>query len=177
MPARKFYLLRPDTLAAGLSSTSRCCLIIAALSLFFFTALLGGAALVRLSPVRKTVWTEAFIWMEQWTEGTALAADEARQGAVELEQAIDRKGSKHSCSGSLFHCGRGSPSSVISCRSRSSAPSSPDYCRSGGWAIVFWTLFYGFRDLRQRGLHARAGVQVHVSLRALPECDVRSRTH
>ena len=31
------------------------------------------------------------------------------------------------------------------------------------------------RDVRQRGLHARAGVQVHVPVRALPVGDVRSR--
>ena len=42
----------------------------------------------------------------------------------------------------------------------------------GPWE-TFWVLFYGFRDLRQRRLHARAGLQVHVPLCALPERDVR----
>ena len=40
---------------------------------------------------------------------------------------------------------------------------------------TFWILFYGGCDLRQRGLSARAGVQVHVSVCAFPERDVRLR--
>jgi len=43
-------------------------LIIAALSLFFFTALAGRLWCGFACP--QTVWTEAFIWMEQLTEGT-----------------------------------------------------------------------------------------------------------
>jgi len=43
-------------------------LIIAALSLFFFTALAGRLWCGFACP--QTVWTEAFIWMEQFTEGT-----------------------------------------------------------------------------------------------------------
>jgi len=43
-------------------------LIILALTLFFFTALAGRLWCGFACP--QTVWTEAFIWMEQWTEGT-----------------------------------------------------------------------------------------------------------
>lgn len=42
-------------------------LIIAAFSLFFFTALAGRLWCGYACP--QTVWTEVFIWMEQWTEG------------------------------------------------------------------------------------------------------------
>ena len=42
-------------------------LIIAAISLFFFTALAGRLWCGYACP--QTVWTEVFIWMEQWTEG------------------------------------------------------------------------------------------------------------
>lgn len=42
-------------------------LIIAALSLFFFTALAGRLFCGYACP--QTVWTEIFIWMERWVEG------------------------------------------------------------------------------------------------------------
>ncbi len=42
-------------------------LIIAALSLFFFTALAGRLWCGYACP--QTVWTEVFLWMEQWIEG------------------------------------------------------------------------------------------------------------
>jgi len=66
-------------------------LIIAALSLFFFTALAGRLWCGFACP--QTVWTEAFIWMEQLTEGT-------RSQRMKLDKApwswnkIRRKGSK-----------------------------------------------------------------------------------
>jgi cytochrome c oxidase accessory protein FixG len=43
-------------------------LVIAALSLFFFTALAGRLWCAYACP--QTVWTEAFLWMERLTEGT-----------------------------------------------------------------------------------------------------------
>src|SRR3970040_185061 len=42
-------------------------LIIAALALFFFTALAGRLWCGYACP--QTVWTEVFLWMERWTEG------------------------------------------------------------------------------------------------------------
>ena len=42
-------------------------LIIAALSLFFFTALAGRLWCGYACP--QTVWTETFLWMERWIEG------------------------------------------------------------------------------------------------------------
>ena len=67
LPARKFHLfgltLWPqDFLYLALL------LIIAALSLFFFTALAGRLWCGYACP--QTVWTELFVWIEQWTEGT-----------------------------------------------------------------------------------------------------------
>ena len=67
-------------------------LIIAALTLFFFTALAGRLWCGYACP--QTVWTEAFIWMERWTEGN-------RQQRIKLDkspwnrQKILRRGSKH----------------------------------------------------------------------------------
>jgi cytochrome c oxidase accessory protein FixG len=69
MPARKFYIfgltLWPQDfiLLAGL-------LIVAALSLFFFTALAGRLWCGYACP--QTVWTEAFLWIEHWFEGDRL---------------------------------------------------------------------------------------------------------
>ncbi|HUO19862.1 MAG TPA: cytochrome c oxidase accessory protein CcoG [Steroidobacteraceae bacterium] len=67
LPARKFHLFAltlwpQDFLYLALL------LIIAALSLFFFTALAGRLWCGYACP--QTVWTELFVWIEQWTEGT-----------------------------------------------------------------------------------------------------------
>lgn len=67
-------------------------LIIAALTLFFFTALAGRMWCGYACP--QTVWTEAFMWIERWTEGK-------RQQRIKLDRApwsmrkLARRGSKH----------------------------------------------------------------------------------
>ena len=66
LPERKFYLVG-ITLWPQDFPYLAVLLIIAALSLFFFTALAGRLWCGFACP--QTVWTEAFIWMEQWTEG------------------------------------------------------------------------------------------------------------
>ncbi len=66
LPARKFYVLglvlwpQDFIFLTGL-------LIIAALSLFFFTALAGRLWCGYACP--QTVWTETFLWMERFAEG------------------------------------------------------------------------------------------------------------
>ena len=66
LPARKFYLLGLTLWPQDFPYLALL-LIIAALSLFFFTALAGRLWCGFACP--QTVWTEAFIWMEQLTEG------------------------------------------------------------------------------------------------------------
>jgi cytochrome c oxidase accessory protein FixG len=67
LPARKFYVLglvlwpQDFIFLTGL-------LIIAALSLFFFTALAGRLWCGYACP--QTVWTEVFLWMERFAEGS-----------------------------------------------------------------------------------------------------------
>src|SRR3970282_3040603 len=66
LPARKFHVFGltfwpQDFLFLALL------LIIAALALFFFTALAGRLWWRYACP--QTVWTEVFLWMERWTEG------------------------------------------------------------------------------------------------------------
>ncbi len=67
LPARKFYIFGLTLWPQDFPYLALL-LIIAALSLFFFTALAGRLWCGFACP--QTVWTEAFIWMEQWTEGT-----------------------------------------------------------------------------------------------------------
>ncbi len=67
LPERKFYLLGLTLWPQDFPYLALL-LIIAALSLFFFTALAGRLWCGFACP--QTVWTEAFIWMEQFTEGT-----------------------------------------------------------------------------------------------------------
>lgn len=66
LPARKFYLLGLTLWPQDFPYLALL-LIIAALSLFFFTALAGRLWCGFACP--QTVWTEAFVWIEQLTEG------------------------------------------------------------------------------------------------------------
>lgn len=66
-------------------------LIIAAFSLFFFTALAGRLWCGYACP--QTVWTEVFIWLEQWTEGNRNKRMKLDQGPWNREKII-RKTSK-----------------------------------------------------------------------------------
>ena len=90
LPARKFYLLGLTLWPQDFIYLAWL-LTMAAFSLFFFTALAGRLWCGFDCP--QTVWTEAFIWMEQWTEGT-------RSQRMKLDKApwswkkLRRKGSK-----------------------------------------------------------------------------------
>jgi cytochrome c oxidase accessory protein FixG len=90
LPARKFHIFAltlwpQDFLYLALL------LIIAALSLFFVTALAGRVWCGYACP--QTVWTELFIWIEQWTEGTRSQRMKLDQGPWTLEKFL-RKGGK-----------------------------------------------------------------------------------
>jgi cytochrome c oxidase accessory protein FixG len=66
LPARKFHIFGLTLWPQDFYFLTWL-LIIAALSLFFFTALAGRLWCGYACP--QTVWTEAFIWMERWVEG------------------------------------------------------------------------------------------------------------
>jgi cytochrome c oxidase accessory protein FixG len=91
LPARKFYIFAlafwpQDFIFLALG------LVMAALSLFFFTAVAGRLWCGYACP--QTVWTEVFIWMERWTEGDRgqrIKLDAAPWSANKLR----RKASKH----------------------------------------------------------------------------------
>ena len=90
LPARKFHIFSltlwpQDFLYLALL------LIIAALSLFFFTALAGRLWCGYACP--QTAWTELFIWIEQWTEGDRSRRMKLDRGPWNLEK-LTRKGVK-----------------------------------------------------------------------------------
>ena len=90
LPARKFHVFAltlwpQDFLYLALL------LIIAALSLFFFTALAGRLWCGYACP--QTVWTELFTWIEQWTEGPRARRMKLDRGPWTAQKLL-RKGTK-----------------------------------------------------------------------------------
>jgi polyferredoxin len=113
-------------------------LLIAALSLFFFTTLAGRVFCGYACP--QTVWTEAFLWIEHFTEGD-------RHARIKLDQApwgarkILRKGGKHVLwLGLGLFTGLTFVAYFVPARELFPAALSFDLY---GWPL-FWTLFYGF---------------------------------
>ncbi len=144
LPARKFHLLGLTLWPQDFPFLALL-LIIAAISLFFFTALLGRVWCGFACP--QTVWTEAFIWIEQWTEGT-------RSQRMKLDKApmswnkFRRKFSKQFLwitfslwTGYTF-VGYFTPIREFGVELVS--------FQVGGWAL-FWTLFYGFATYGNAG--------------------------
>ena len=67
LPARKFHIFSLTFWPQDFFFLALL-LIIAGLALFFFTAVAGRVWCGFACP--QTVWTEAFVWMERWVEGT-----------------------------------------------------------------------------------------------------------
>ncbi|GAB6197318.1 4Fe-4S dicluster domain-containing protein [Lysobacter xanthus] len=91
LPARKFYVFAltfwpQDFLFLAML------LMMAALALFFFTALAGRLWCGYACP--QTVWTEVFLWMEKWTEGDRAKRIKLDAGPWTREKLL-RKGAKH----------------------------------------------------------------------------------
>lgn len=137
LPARKFHLLGLTLWPQDFIFLAWL-LVIAALSLFFFTAVAGRLWCGFACP--QTVWTEVFLWMEKVTEG-----DRAKR--IKLDAApwsgdkLVRKTAKHSLwvvfalwTGFTF-VGFFTP--IVDLASRTLTLS------LGGWE-TFWVLFYGF---------------------------------
>jgi len=90
LPARKFHIFGLTLWPQDFVYLALL-LIMAALSLFFFTALAGRVFCGYACP--QTVWTELFLWIEQWTEGTRSRRMKLDQGPWSLEK-LARKGAK-----------------------------------------------------------------------------------
>ncbi|MDP3856922.1 MAG: cytochrome c oxidase accessory protein CcoG [Stagnimonas sp.] len=113
-------------------------LLIAALTLFFFTTLGGRLWCGYACP--QTVWTEAFLWMERITEGD-------RHARIKLDQApwsarkLLRKGSKHLLwAGFGLYTGLTFVAYFVPARELFPAALT---LQLAGWPL-FWSLFYGF---------------------------------
>jgi cytochrome c oxidase accessory protein FixG len=144
LPARKFYVFglvmwpQDFIFLTGL-------LVIAALSLFFFTALAGRIWCGYACP--QTVWTEAFLWLERLAEGSRgerIKLDRAPWGARKLA----RKSLKQFLwvtfalwTGITF-VGYFTPIDVLLANARS--------LTLGPWE-TFWSLFYGFATYGNAG--------------------------
>ena len=144
LPARKFYLLGLTLWPQDFPYLAML-LVIAALTLFFFTALLGRVWCGFACP--QTVWTEAFIWMEQWTEGT-------RKQRMKLDKApwswnkLRRKGSKQLLWLS-FSLWTGFTFVGYFTPVRELGPQLLTLT-AGNWA-TFWTVFYAFATYGNAG--------------------------
>jgi len=144
LPARKFYLLGLTLWPQDFPYLAML-LVIAALTLFFFTALLGRVWCGFACP--QTVWTEAFIWMEQWAEGT-------RKQRMKLDKApwswnkLRRKGSKQLLWLS-FSLWTGFTFVAYFTPAQELGPQLLTFS-AGSWA-TFWTVFYAFATYGNAG--------------------------
>lgn len=85
LPARKFYVFGLTFFPQDFFLLTWL-LIIAALSLFFFTALAGRLWCGYSCP--QTVWTEAFVWMEQLAEGNRSRRMKLDKGPWSAEKLL-----------------------------------------------------------------------------------------
>ena len=144
LPARKFYIF-------GLTFWPQdffwltWLLIIAALSLFFFTALAGRLWCGYACP--QTVWTEVFLWLERLCEGTRNQRMKLDAGPWTREKLL-RKGAKQSLwilfslwTGFTF-VGFFTPVVELGHETMNAALS--------GWES-FWIVFYGFATYGNAG--------------------------
>jgi cytochrome c oxidase accessory protein FixG len=91
LPARKFYIFGLTFWPQDFIYLATL-LISAGLSLFFFTALAGRLWCGYACP--QTVWTEAFLMMERWTEGNRQRRIKLDAAPWTLEKVL-RKSAKH----------------------------------------------------------------------------------
>jgi cytochrome c oxidase accessory protein FixG len=144
LPARKFYIFGLIFLPQDFYLLTWL-LIIAALSLFFFTAVGGRLWCGYACP--QTVWTTVFVWMERWTEGT-------RQQRIKLDKApwtgtkLLRKGSKQFL-WIAFAIWTGFTFAGFFSPVRGLFQSAADFSL-GPWE-TFWILFYGFATYGNAG--------------------------
>jgi len=137
LPARKFYVFGLTFFPQDFFLLTWL-LVIAALSLFFFTALAGRLWCGYACP--QTVWTEIFVWMERLTEGNRQQRMKLDRGPWNANKIL-RKTAKQTLwigfalfTGFTF-VGYFTPIRVLSAEVATLS--------LGPWEW-FWTLFYGF---------------------------------
>jgi cytochrome c oxidase accessory protein FixG len=145
LAARKFYIFGlafwpQDFIFLALG------LVMAGLSLFFFTTLAGRLWCGYACP--QTVWTEVFLWMERWTEGDRnqrLKLDAAPWSANKLR----RKAAKHVL-WAVFALWTGFTFVGFFTPMRGLAADLSPFAWSG-WEI-FWVLFYALATWGNAGV-------------------------
>jgi len=144
LPARKFYLFGLTIFPQDLYLLTWL-LIMAALSLFFFTALAGRLWCGYACP--QTVWTEIFVWMERLTEGSRSQQIKLDRGPW-TRAKLARKFAKQALwigfagfTGVTF-VGYFSPIRPLIGSIASGT--------LGGWEL-FWVVFYGFATYGNAG--------------------------
>jgi cytochrome c oxidase accessory protein FixG len=137
LPHRRFHVFTLTLVPQELYLLSGL-LLIAALTLFFFTSMAGRLWCGYACP--QTVWTEAFLWIEHLVEGDRLdriKLDRARWTARKLL----RRGSKHALWLALgLYTGLTFVAYFVPARELFPAAFSLSLA---GWPL-FWSLFYGF---------------------------------
>jgi cytochrome c oxidase accessory protein FixG len=91
LPARKFHIFGLTLWPQDFYFLTWL-LIIAALALFFFTALAGRLFCGYACP--QTVWTETFVWIERWVEGSRTQQMKLARAPLSGEKIL-RKGTKY----------------------------------------------------------------------------------
>ena len=145
LPARQFYIFGMTLWPQDFVYLAWL-LIMAALTLFFVTALAGRVFCGYACP--QTVWTQAFVWIERWVEGN-------RSKRLKLEKApwnaekIRKKVTKHALwillafwTGFTF-VGYFTPIRELAMKVIS--------FQTGGWE-TFWIFFYGFATWGNGGM-------------------------
>jgi cytochrome c oxidase accessory protein FixG len=137
LPHRRFHvfwltLVPQDLLLLALL------LLLAALTLFFFTSLAGRLWCGYACP--QTVWTEAFLWIEQLCEGDRYARIRLDRAPWSAEKLL-RKGGKH-LAWLLLALFTGLSFVAYFYPARELFPAALRL-QLGGWPL-FWSLFYGF---------------------------------
>jgi cytochrome c oxidase accessory protein FixG len=144
LPGRKFYVFGLVLWPQDFIYLTAL-LVIAALSLFFFTTLAGRLWCGYACP--QTVWTEAFLWMERLAEGDRnerIKLDRAAWGA----HKISRKALKHvlwisfSLWTGITFVGYFSPIGTLFAHAQTFT--------LGSWE-AFWSVFYGFATYGNAG--------------------------
>lgn len=144
LPARRFYIFGL-TLWPQDFFYMALLMIIAALSLFFVTAIAGRVWCGFACP--QTVWTELFIWIEQWTEGNSSQRIKLDQQPWTLVKALRKSSKQVLWLGLAVHTGFTfvgyfSPIRTLGAEVLGLA--------LGPWE-TFWALFYGFATYGNAG--------------------------
>jgi cytochrome c oxidase accessory protein FixG len=137
LPHRRFHVLMLTLVPQDLLLLAGM-LLLAALTLFFVTSLAGRLWCGYACP--QTVWTEAFMWMEQLCEGDRYARIKLDRAPLSAEKIL-RKGSKHLL-WATFSLYTGLTFVAFFFPARELFPAAARFDLHG-WPL-FWTLFYGF---------------------------------